>query len=165
MSCRYDRWEDRRRRREAREERRRERHEERRAGHRRDFLERPYNPHRIYRDRTNRKLTGLCAGIAAYFGVDPLFPRIAMLAAAFFFPFPVIPAYFIVSAFLPKRPPQLYRSAEEETLWREVTLAPDRSFYALKMKFRDLESRLGRLESEVVSGDAELRRKFRDLGV
>ena len=58
MSCRYDRWEDRRRRREAREERRRERHEERRAGHRRDFLERPYNPHRIYRDRANRKITG-----------------------------------------------------------------------------------------------------------
>jgi phage shock protein C len=161
MSCRHDHWEDRRRRREAREERR----EERRARRHRDFLERPYNPHRIYRDRENRKLTGLCAGIAAYFGIDPLLPRIAMLAAAFFFPFPVIPAYFIVSAFLPKRPPQLYESPEEETLWREVTLAPDRSFYALKMKFRDLEGRLARLETDVVSGDAELRRKFRDLGV
>jgi phage shock protein C len=161
MSCRHDHWEDRRRRREAREERR----EERRAGRHRDFLERPYNPHRIYRDRENRKLTGLCAGIAAYFGIDPLLPRIAMLAAAFFFPFPVIPAYFIVSAFLPKRPPQLYRSPEEETVWREVTLAPDRSFYALKMKFRDLEGRLARIETDVVSGDAELRRKFRDLGV
>jgi phage shock protein C len=150
MSCRRDRWQDRRHRRE-------ERH--------RDFLERPYNPHRLYRDRANRKITGLCAGIAAYFGIEPLFPRIALLAAAFFFPFPVIPAYFIVSAFLPKRPPQLYASAEEETLWREVTLAPDRSFYALKLKFRDLEGRLARLETDVISGDAELRRKFRDLGV
>lgn len=157
MSCRHDRWEDRRHRREAREARR--------EGRRRDFLERPYNPHRIYRDRENRKITGLCAGIATYFGIDPLFPRIALLAAAFFFPFPVIPAYFIISAFLPKRPPQLYESAEEETLWREVTLAPDRSFYALKLKFRDLEGRLARLESDVISGDAELRRKFRDLGV
>jgi phage shock protein C len=157
MTCRHDRWEDRRHRREAREQRREAR--------RRDFLERPYNPHRIYRDRANRKITGLCAGIAAYFGIDPLFPRMALLAAAFFFPFPVIPAYFIVSAFLPKRPPQLYESAEEETLWREVTLAPDRSFYALKLKFRDLEGRLARLESDVISGDADLRRKFRDLGV
>jgi phage shock protein C len=161
MSCRRDRWEDRRERREAREQRR----EARRAERHRDFFERPYNPHRIYRDRANRRITGLCAGIAAYFGIDPLLPRIAMLGAAIFFPFPVIPAYFIASAIVPRRPPQLYASAEEETLWREVTLAPDRSFYALKLKFRDLEARLARLESDVISGDAELRRKFRDLGV
>ncbi|MBX6367403.1 MAG: PspC domain-containing protein [Rhodospirillales bacterium] len=108
---------------------------------------------------------GLCAGVAAYFGIDPLLPRLALVAAAFFFPFPVIPAYFIIALFLPKRPPRLYASPEEETIWREVTLAPDRSFYALKLKFRDLEARLVRLESDVVSGDAELRRKFRDLGV
>jgi phage shock protein C len=132
---------------------------------RRDFLERPQNPHRIYRDPANRKVMGLCAGIAAYFGIDPLLPRIAVAAAAFFFPFPVITAYFVISLFLPKRPPRLYASPEEETIWREVTLAPDRSFYALKLKFRDLEARLARLESDVVSGDAELRRKFRDLGV
>jgi phage shock protein C len=132
---------------------------------RRHDFERPYNPHRLYRDRANRKLMGLCAGIGAYFGIDPLPVRIAMLAAAIFFPFPVIPAYFIASAILPKRPPQLFASQEEEALWREVTLAPDRSFHALKLKFRDLEARLARLESDVVSGDLELRRKFRDLGV
>jgi phage shock protein C len=131
---------------------------------RHDF-ERPYNPHRLYRDRDNRKLMGLCAGIASYFGIDPLPVRIAMVAGAFFFPFPVIPAYFIVAAFLPKRPPQLFASAAEESLWREVTLAPDRSFHALKLKFRALEARLARLEGDVVSGDVELRRKFRDLGV
>jgi phage shock protein C len=132
---------------------------------RRHGFERPYNPHRIYRDRENRKIMGLCAGIANYFGIEPLLPRIAALAAALFFPFPVIPAYFIASAILPKRPPQLYASKEEESLWREVTLAPDRSFHALKLKFRALEARLARLESDVVSGDVELRRKFRDLGV
>jgi phage shock protein C len=132
---------------------------------RRHAFERPYNPHRLYRDRENRKIMGLCAGIAAYFGIDPLLPRIAAVVAAFFFPFPVIPAYFIAAALLPKRPPQLFATPEEEALWREVTVAPDRSFYALKLKFRDLEARLARLEADVVSGDLELRRKFRDLGV
>jgi phage shock protein C len=132
---------------------------------RRHAFERPYNPHRLYRDRENRKIMGLCAGIATYFGIDPLLPRIAAVVAAFFFPFPVIPAYFIASLLLPKRPPQLFATKEEEALWREVTVAPDRSFYALKLKFRDLESRLARLEADVVSGDLELRRKFRDLGV
>jgi phage shock protein C len=132
---------------------------------RRYDFERPYNPHRLYRDRENRKIMGLCAGIATYFGIDPLPVRLAMLAAAFFFPFPVIPAYFILGAILPKRPPQLFASKAEETLWREVTLAPDRSFHALKLKFRALEARLAGLETDVVSGDLELRRKFRDLGV
>jgi phage shock protein C len=91
--------------------------------------------------------------------------RIAALAAAFFFPFPVIPAYFIAGAILPKKPPELYASAEEEALWREVTVAPDRSFHALKLNFRELEARLAQMERDVVSGDVELRRKFRDLGV
>jgi phage shock protein C len=131
---------------------------------RHDF-ERPYNPHRLYRAREDRKIMGLCAGIASYFGISALPLRIAAVAAAFLFPFPVIPAYFIAALILPKRPPQLYRSPEEEALWREVTVAPDRSFYALKHKFRALEARLARLESDVVSGDVELRRKFRDLGV
>ena len=41
---------------------------------------------------------------------------------------------------LPKRPPALYNSPEEESLWREVTVAPDRSFHTLNLKFRDLEA-------------------------
>jgi phage shock protein C len=134
------------------------------ARHRHAF-ERPYNPHRLYRERENRRIMGLCAGIATYFGIDPLWPRLAAVAGAFFFPFPVIPAYFIAGLILPKRPPQLFASKEEEALWREVTIAPDRSFHALKLKFRELEARLARLESDLVSGDLELRRKFRDLGV
>ena len=31
---------------------------------------------RLYRSRTDRKLAGVCGGIAAYFGVDPTFVRI-----------------------------------------------------------------------------------------
>ena len=77
----------------------------------------------------------------------------------------MIPAYFISALILPKRPRELFASEQEETLWREVTLAPDRSFQALNLKFRELEARLKRMEADVTSGDFELRRKFRDLGV
>jgi len=132
--------------------------------HRPHGFERPYNPHRVYRDREHRRILGVCAGLAAYLGIDPLLLRIAAIGGAFFFPFPVIPGYFILGFLLPKKPPQLYASPEEEVLWREVTLAPDRSFYALKLKFRDLEGRLGQIEADVASGDWELRRKFRDIG-
>jgi phage shock protein C len=31
---------------------------------------------RLYRSRTDRKLAGVCGGIAKYFGVDPTFVRI-----------------------------------------------------------------------------------------
>jgi phage shock protein C len=145
--------------------RRQEREWERATRRSREPFERPYNPHRLYRDRENRMIMGVCAGIANYFGIDPLPLRIVLVAAAFFFSFPVIPGYFILGALLPKRPRDLYASGTEENLWREVTLAPDRSFYALKLKFRDLEARLARMEADVTSGQYELRRQFRDLGV
>jgi phage shock protein C len=123
------------------------------------------NPHRLYRDRENRRIMGVCAGIADYFGIDALPLRIAFLVGAFFFPFPIIPGYFVLGLLLKKRPRELYSSREEERLWREVTVAPDRSFYALRLKFSELEARLARLEADVTSGEFELRRQFRDLGV
>jgi phage shock protein C len=151
-------WRDRRR------EWKRERHEWRKAWSAQTPFERPFNPHRLYRDRENRRIMGVCAGIASYFGMDPLPLRLALIGAAFFFPFPVIPGYFVLGVLLPKRPPQLYASQEEETMWREVTVAPDRNFYALKLKFSDLEARLARMEADVTSNEFELRRKFRDIG-
>jgi phage shock protein C len=132
--------------------------------HRSRGFARPHNPHRLYRDRENRRILGVCAGLAAYLGIDPLPLRLALVGAALFFPFPVIPGYFVLGFLLPKKPPQLYASPEEETLWREVTLAPDRSFQALKLRFGDLEARLRRIEADVASGDWDLRRKFRDIG-
>ncbi len=127
-------------------------------------FERPHNPHRLYRDIEHKRVLGVCAGLASYLGIDPLPVRIALIGAAFFFPFPVIPGYFVLGCLLPRKPPQLYASSEEETLWREVTLAPDRSFQALKLKFGDIEARLRRIEADVASGDWDLRRKFRDIG-
>ena len=159
---REERWQRREERRRERWDRRQERRERREqwAG---AAFDAP-NPHRLYRDRERRKISGVCAGIAAYFGIDPLPLRVTALVAAFLFPFPVIPAYFILSWILPRRPRELYASPAEERMWREVTLAPDRSFYALKLKFRDLEARLARMEADVTSEEFDLRRKFRDIG-
>jgi len=148
----------------SRRERRAQRRWERWQRRHGESFDQPPNPHRLYRDRAHRKISGVCAGIAGYFGIDPLPLRIAALAAACFFPFPVIPGYFVLAFLLPKRPPELFKSPEEERLWREVTVAPDRNFYALKLKFRDLEARLARMEADVTSEEFELRRKFRDIG-
>ena len=31
---------------------------------------------RLYRSRADRKIAGVCGGIAAYFGIDPVIPRL-----------------------------------------------------------------------------------------
>ena len=31
---------------------------------------------RLYRSRTDRKVAGVCGGIAAYLGIDPVIPRL-----------------------------------------------------------------------------------------
>ena len=34
---------------------------------------------RLYRSRTDRKIAGVCGGMAQYFGWDPVIPRIVLL--------------------------------------------------------------------------------------
>jgi phage shock protein C len=122
------------------------------------------NPFRLYRDRERGILAGVCAGIADYIGIEPIVVRLAALAGLFFF-FPVtLIAYVVLALALPPKPAELYASREEETFWRGLSAEPAATLDSLKRRFRDLEERLARMESQVTSGDFELHRKFRDLG-
>ena len=40
------------------------------------------NGKRLYKSRDNRMISGVCAGIAEYFGIDPTLVRLACWAAA-----------------------------------------------------------------------------------
>lgn len=42
---------------------------------------RSYIPHKLYRDIDNRFLGGVCAGLAAYFGIDPVLVRVLFILA------------------------------------------------------------------------------------
>jgi len=35
---------------------------------------------RLYRSRSDRKIAGVCGGMAQYFGIDPVIPRIVWVA-------------------------------------------------------------------------------------
>ena len=37
---------------------------------------------RLYRSRKDRKLAGVCGGLAAYWGIDPVIPRLVWVAFA-----------------------------------------------------------------------------------
>src|SRR5215831_18352596 len=120
--------------------------------------------HRLWRDTDRGVIAGVCAGIADYLGIEPIVVRlVAVLCLVFFFP-PTVVAYLILALVLRPKPPALYASRDEEAFWRDVGIAPADTLQSLKRKFADLEARLAQMEGQVVSGDFELHRNFRDLG-
>ena len=38
---------------------------------------------RLYRSRTDKKIAGVCGGLAHYFGIDPVIPRIIWVVLIF----------------------------------------------------------------------------------
>jgi phage shock protein C len=120
--------------------------------------------HRLYRDPEHGVLAGVCAGIADYLGAERIVIRLAFVLALLLFVVPAAIVYIILAIALPKQPPALYASDAEAAFWRGVATAPDDTLAALRRRFADLDARLQRMEREVTSGEADLRRKFRDLG-
>lgn len=123
-----------------------------------------HNPHRLYRDTEHRRIAGVCAGIADYFGVERRLVRLAAIVGLVFFFVPTFVTYLVLAVLLPKRPARLYASREEEMFWRGVSAAPEDTLKALSHKFAELERRLGLMETGVTSPDFDLRRKFHDIG-
>lgn len=121
------------------------------------------NPHRLYRNPGKGKLFGVCAGLADYFGIDPLPVRIGSVLGLIFFSGPVVIAYLIAALALKPRPETLYRDKAEETFWRAVSNKPEQTLSGLRHKFRDLERRLGGMEAYVTSAEFELNRAINDL--
>jgi phage shock protein C len=119
--------------------------------------------YRLYRDPAHGILAGVCAGIADYLGIERIVIRLAFVLALVFFIVPAALAYILLAIALPKRPPALYRSDEEAAFWRGVATTPDDTLAGLRRRFGDLEGRIREMERQVTSGDADLRRKFRDL--
>lgn len=122
------------------------------------------NRHRLYKDRQNGMVAGVCAGIAKYYGWNANGLRIGLvLLSLFAFPLPLI--VYIVAAFIMKAEPPgpIYQTAEEERFWRTFSTRPKATFSELKHRFRALDGRLAALESAVTSDEYGLRKAFRDL--
>lgn len=60
-------------------------------------------PKRLYRSRTDRKLGGVCAGIADYYGMDPTVVRL-IAVATILLPGPSIIAYIAAWIIVPEQP-------------------------------------------------------------
>ena len=118
------------------------------------------NPHRLYRDKENAMLAGVCAGLASYFGLNRKGLRlIACVSTVFFFPF-MVPAYIILAIILPVKPQDLYKDEGQEKFWRGVTMAPTDVFSNLSHRFRELDLRLQKMEAYVTSREFEMDREL-----
>ena len=61
----------------------------------RDYEDLPRRSRALYLDRRNRKIVGVCAGVARYFGIEAWVARCAALTGLIFLPSIVFPAYWV----------------------------------------------------------------------
>ncbi len=118
------------------------------------------NPHRLYRDRENSIIAGVCAGIAEYFGFNRRAVRVIVaVSAIFFLPF-VLVSYLVLAILLPVKPAEPSIKEEEARFWRGVSNAPADVFSGVKHRFRELDLRLQRMEAFVTSKEFEIDREL-----
>lgn len=58
---------------------------------------------RFYKSRYDRKVSGVCGGVARFFDVKPLYVRIAAVACLIMLPVATALAYFLAVMLLPSR--------------------------------------------------------------
>lgn len=119
---------------------------------------------RFYRDKVDGKFMGVCAGIADYTGVNPLWVRLAAICAVLT-PLAgiVIPAYFIVGLLASKKPQHLYGDRQEQQFWQGVRQSPARTAREVRARFRDIDRRLAEVENYYVSSNPRLSEEIERL--
>jgi phage shock protein C len=120
------------------------------------------NPHRLFRDKENAILAGVCAGIAEYAGLSRKGTRVAIALLTIFPPLTMfmIITYLVLAIVLPVKPADLYETEEQAEFWRGVSNAPADVFGSVRHRFRDLNHRLERMEAHVTSKEFEIDREL-----
>jgi phage shock protein C len=121
---------------------------------------------RLYRNRQDGVIAGVCAGIADYFGFDIVLTRVLVaVAAVFFSPF-VLVVYVVLALVLETRPDREggVRDREREEMSRRVRAEPHATLNSVRYRFRELDQRLQRIEKYVTSDRFALDREFEGLG-
>lgn len=118
---------------------------------------------KFYLDKDNKKAAGVCAGIADYTGIDVTFVRIAAVVLLFLTHGVVLLAYLAAMWFAPKKPTGLYLDREDEKFWQGVRTNTTRSTAEVRSKFRELDRRLGDMETLYTSRNTTLANEIDSL--
>ena len=111
---------------------------------------------KLYRDKHNGKIMGVCSGIAEYTGIDTIWVRLAAVASIFMTSGSSILFYFLVGLVLNKKPPHLYRDEGEQKYWQRVRQSPQRTAREIRSNFRDIDRRLAAVEAHYVTSNPRL---------
>ncbi len=57
---------------------------------------------KLARRTSNKMIAGVCSGLADYFGIDPIFVRLAFVLSAILYGFGLLP-YIVLWILMPKR--------------------------------------------------------------
>lgn len=122
-------------------------------------------PRKLFKDRENGMIAGVCAGIADYFGFDVTITRIIVAIGLFMFLPTTLIAYFLLALLLPTKPRESARVRDDysETLQRSVRSAPHSTLDNVKHRFREIDGRLQRLEKYLTSRRYKLDKEFESL--
>jgi phage shock protein C len=119
---------------------------------------------KFYLDKRNKKWAGVCAGIADYTGIDVTVVRIGfVLLTLFGSGFPII-AYFVIAWLAPTMPRDLaHETSDDAKFWQSVRASPARTVRDVRSRFRDIDRRLGEVETYVTSSNSRLAREIEQL--
>ncbi|MGP1609913.1 MAG: envelope stress response membrane protein PspC [Burkholderiales bacterium] len=118
---------------------------------------------RFYRDPRGGKLMGVCAGVADYFGWNITLVRVLAVIALLWFNLLTLAVYLTLGFMLPTKPDVLYDWDADEAYWRSVRRSAGDTFRDVRHRFRQLDTKLQRMEGYVTSSRYDLDRQFRDL--
>ncbi len=120
------------------------------------------NPHRLFRDKENAMLAGVCAGIADYFGLNRKGVRLVTFLFMLFPPFFafIMISYVVLTIVLPVKPVEVEQNPEQAEFWRGVSNAPADVFGSLRHRFRELNVKLERMEAFITSREFEIDREL-----
>lgn len=119
---------------------------------------------KYYLDKRNKRLAGVCAGIADYFGWDPLWVRVGFVVATVS-GVGFLPLVYLAMAFMAEpKPHALYDvSDDNRRFWTGVRVAPRRTIRDVNASFRDADRRLRDLEAYVTTNNSSLAREIEQL--
>ena len=67
---------------------------------------------KLYRSRTDKKICGVCSGLAKYFNIDPTLVRLALVLCVLFAGFGIL-AYIIAALVIPEEPENIIEEPAE----------------------------------------------------
>lgn len=119
---------------------------------------------KFYLDKQNAKMSGVCAGIAEYTGVDVLWVRIGIVLVTLMGAFPwTLIAYWLTQWLAPVKPYGLYEDKEDAKFWQGVRQSPARSTRDIRSRFREIDRRLADVETYYTSRNTSLANEIDSL--